>query len=230
MNFKRKSSYVIVFIFIDILLCASLYFIIDATNINLLKKEITSLSKLDISVDKINKDSKTYFKYRIVENTIKDFLNDYSYKINEVYEFVDDDKLIKILSYDNYLNDGPEFNDSKHYLVDSKIKFNNIINELEKILEEDNIKKLIRNKITNEYYITLYDEMIFSDEFNEQFENNRIFLKELRDKYNNIYDTSLEVLNFLSLYKDSWKLENGEIKFINNDLLNYYNSLISKIS
>ena len=230
MNFKRKSSYVIVFIFIDILLCASLYFIIDATNINLLKKEITSLSKLDISVDKINKDSKTYFKYRIVENTIKDFLNDYSYKINEVYEFVDDDKLIKILSYDNYLNDGPEFNDSKHYLVDNKIKFNNIINELEKILEEDNIKKLIRNKITNEYYITLYDEMIFSDEFNEQFENNRIFLKELRDKYNNIYDTSLEVLNFLSLYKDSWKLENGEIKFINNDLLNYYNSLIYKIS
>ena len=230
MNFKRKSSYVIVFIFIDILLCASLYFIIDATNINLLKKEITSLSKLDISVEKINKDSKTYFKYRIVENTIKDFLNDYSYKINEVYEFVDDDKLIKILSYDNYLNDGPEFNDSKHYLVDNKIKFNNIINELEKILEEDNIKKLIRNKITNEYYITLYDEMIFSDEFNEQFENNRIFLKELRDKYNNIYDTSLEVLNFLSLYKDSWKLENGEIKFINNDLLNYYNSLISKIS
>lgn len=230
MNFKRKSSYVIVFIFIDILLCASLYFIIDATNINLLKKEITSLSKLDISVDKINKDSKTYFKYRIVENTIKDFLNDYSYKINEVYEFVDDDKLIKILSYDNYLNDGPEFNDSKHYLVDNKIKFNNIINELEKILEEDNIKKLIRNKVTNEYYITLYDEMIFSDEFNEQFENNRIFLKELRDKYNNIYDTSLEVLNFLSLYKDSWKLENGEIKFINNDLLNYYNNLISKIS
>ena len=230
MNFKRKSSYVIVFIFIDILLCASLYFIIDATNINLLKKEITSLSKLDISVDKINKDSKTYFKYRIVENTIKDFLNDYSYKINEVYEFVDDDKLIKILSYDNYLNDGPEFNDSKHYFVDRKIKFNNIINELEKILEEDNIKKLIRNKITNEYYITLYDEMIFSDEFNEQFENNRIFLKELRDKYNNIYDTSLEVLNFLSLYKDSWKLENGEIKFINNDLLNYYNNLISKIS
>lgn len=230
MNFKRKSSYVIVFIFIDILLCASLYFIIDATNINLLKKEITSLSKLDISVDKINKDSKTYFKYRIVENTIKDFLNDYSYKINEVYDFVDDDKLIKILSYDNYLNDGPEFNDSKHYLVDRKIKFNNIINELEKILEEDNIKKLIRNKITNEYYITLYDEMIFSDEFNEQFENNRIFLKELRDKYNNIYDTSLEVLNFLSLYKDSWKLENGEIKFINNDLLNYYNNLISKIS
>ena len=211
MNFKRKSSYEIVFIFIDILLCASLYFIIDATNINLLKKEITSLSKLDISVEKINKDSKTYFKYRIVENTIKDFLNDYSYKINEVYEFVDDDKLIKILSYDNYLNDGPEFNDSKHYLVDNKIKFNNIINELEKILEEDNIKKLIRNKVTNEYYITLYDEMIFSDEFNEQFENNRIFLKELRDKYNNIYDTSLEVLNFLSLYKDSWKLENGEI-------------------
>ena len=230
MNFKRKSSYVIVFIFIDILLCASLYFIIDATNINLLKKEITSLSKLDISVDKIIKDSKTYFKYRIVENTIKDFLNDYSYKINEVYEFVDDDKLIKILSYDNYLNDGPGFNDSKHYLVDRKIKFNNIINELEKILEEDNIKKLIRNKITNEYNITLYDEMIFSDEFNEQFENNRIFLKELRDKYNNIYDTSLEVLNFLSLYKDSWKLENGEIKFINNDLLNYFNSLFSKIS
>jgi hypothetical protein len=63
----------------------------------------------------------------------------------------------------------------------------------------------------------------------ETAENNKELLKEMRSKYNDVYDTSLEVLNFLITYKDSWTLEDGEIKFINNDLLNYYNSLIAKI-
>ena len=46
---------------------------------------------------------------------------------------------------------------------------------------------------------------------------------------NNVYDTSIEVLNFLVLYKDDWVVEDGEIKFKTQDLYNYYNELISKV-
>ena len=229
MKFKKKCFYVIVFLFLDVLLCASLYFIMDATNINLLKKEINNISKLDMSIDKFNKENKTMFKYKVVENTIKDFLDDYSNKMDDVYSLVSEDKFTSILSYDNYMKDGPNFEESTKYIIDSKIKFNNIINDMESDLEEDNIKKLIREELDDKYYISLYEELVFSDELIKQYESNRELLKEIRDKYNEVYDTSLDVLNFLIIYKDLWKLENGEIKFSNVDLLNYYNSLIDKI-
>ena len=229
MKLKNKISFVIVFLFLDVLLCASLYFIMDATNINLLKKEINNISKLDMSIDRFNKKNKTTFKYKVVENTIKDFLDDYSKKMDSAYKLVSADEFTKILSYDNYVEDGPNFEKSIKYITDSKIKFNNIINDMESDLEKKNIKKLIREKTEDKYYIGLYEELVFSEELINQYENNKELLKEMRSKYNDVYDTSLEVLNFLITYKDSWTLEDGEIKFINNDLLNYYNSLIAKI-
>ena len=55
-------------------------------------------------------------------------------------------------------------------------------------------------------------------------------LKSTKSRMNNVYDTSIEVLNFLVLYKDDWVVEDGEIKFKTQDLYNYYNELISKVS
>lgn len=229
MKMNKKISFVIAFLFLDVLLCASLYFIMDATNINLLKKEINNISKLDMSIDRFNKKNKTTFKYKVVENTIKEFLDDYSRKMDSAYKLVSEEEFTKILSYENYLEDGPNFEKSIKYITDSKIRFNNIINDLESDLEKKNIKKLIREETDDMYYISLYEELVFSDELTIQYKNNKELLKEVRSKYNEVYDTSLEVLNFLITYKDSWTLEDGEIKFINNDLLNYYNSLIAKI-
>lgn len=229
MKMNKKISFVIAFLFLDVLLCASLYFIMDATNINLLKKEINNISKLDMSIDRFNKKNKTTFKYKVVENTIKEFLDDYSRKMDSAYKLVSEEEFTKILSYENYLEDGPNFEKSIKYITDSKIRFNNIINDLESDLEKKNIKKLIREETDDMYYISLYEELVFSDELTIQYKNNKELLKEVRSKYNEVYDTSLEVLNFLITYKDSWTLEDGEIKFVNNDLLNYYNSLIAKI-
>ena len=229
MKTNKKISFVIAFLFLDVLLCASLYFIMDATNINLLKKEISNISKLDMSIDRFNRKNKTTFKYKVVENTIKEFLNNYSNKMDSAYKLVSEEEFTKILSYDNYVKDGPNFEKSIKYITDSKIKFNNIINDMESDLEKKNIKKLIREKTNDKYYISLYEELVFSEELINQYDNNKELLKEIRIKYNDVYDTSLEVINFLITYKDSWTLEDGEIKFANNDLLNYYNSLIAKI-
>ena len=229
MKTNKKISFVIAFLFLDVLLCASLYFIMDATNINLLKKEISNISKLDMSIDRFNRKNKTTFKYKVVENTIKEFLNNYSNKMDSAYKLVSEEEFTKILSYDNYVKDGPNFEKSIKYITDSKIKFNNIINDMESDLEKKNIKKLIREKTDDKYYISLYQELVFSEELINQYDDNKELLKEIRIKYNDVYDTSLEVINFLITYKDSWALEDGEIKFANNDLLNYYNSLIAKI-
>ena len=101
MKTNKKISFVIAFLFLDVLLCASLYFIMDATNINLLKKEINNISKLDMSIDRFNRKNKTTFKYKVVENTIKEFLDDYSRKMDSAYKLVSEEEFTKILSYEN---------------------------------------------------------------------------------------------------------------------------------
>ena len=159
MKLRKKISFVIVILLLDVLLCASLYFIMDATNINLLKKEINNISKLDMSIDRFNRKNKTTFKYKVVETTIKEFLDDYSRKMDSAYKLVSEEEFTKILSYENYAEDGPTFEKSTKYIIDSKIKFNNIINDLESDLEKKNIKKLIREETDNMYYISLYEEL-----------------------------------------------------------------------
>ena len=226
----KKILYVIMFLFIDVLLCASLYFVIDAANINNLEKEVKELTNLNMSVDRYNRKSKTIFKYKVVETTIKDYFDSFTIRMNDIYNIVNDEQFIKILSYDNYLNDGPDFNNSIKYLDDNKNKFNNIVDEMINDLDEDNIKYLIKEKIADEYYISLYEKMIFNEDFLKQYENNKVLLEEIKNKYNNRYDICLETINFLRLYKDNWKLEDGEIKFANEDLYNYYSILISKVN
>lgn len=226
----KKILYVIMFLFIDVLLCASLYFIIDAANINNLKKEVKELTNLNMSIDRYNRKSKTIFKYKVVETTIKDYFDSFTVRMNDIYNIVNDEDFIKILSYDNYLNDGPEFNNSINYINDNKKRFNDIVDEMIYDLDENNIKELIRKKINDEYYISLYDKMIFNEDFVKQYEENRVLLDEIKNKYNNRFDVCLEIINFLKLYKDNWKLEDGEIKFSNEDLYNYYSILISKVN
>lgn len=230
MKQSKKIIYVFTFLFIDVLLCLSLYFVIDATNINNLKKEIDKLSNLSISVDRFNRSNKTIFKYKIVESTIKDFLDSFTVRMNDIYNIVNDKEFLRILSYDNYFQDGPEFNNSIEYINDQKKKFNDIIESMIYDLNEDNIKLLIKDKLNDDYYISLYENLIFSDDFVEQYKYNISMLNDIKNKYNNKFDVCLETINFLKLYKDDWKLENGEIKFANQDLLNYYNTMISKIN
>ena len=63
----------------------------------------------------------------------------------------------------------------------------------------------------------------------DNLKNTKTLLEESREKMNLIYDTCIDTLNYLCLYNDKWKLEDGEIKFQTEDMYNYYMSLISKV-
>ena len=151
---KKKTFYILIFLFIDVLLCVSLCFVIDAANINNLKKEIKELENLHISVDRFNRSNKTFFKYRTVEKTIKEFLDSFTIRMNDIYNIVNDKEFLRILSYDNYFNDGPEFNNSIEYINEQKKKFNIIVDDMINDLNEDNIKTLIKDKLNDKYYIS----------------------------------------------------------------------------
>ena len=120
MSNKKKFFLVFLFILLDMFLLIGYLVIRDATMLNDLKKEVRSLSKLDITKDRYNKSIKTSGDYAVVEKSIKTYLDDYAVLLQDVLSVVKDPKLVKILSYDNYSKDGPEFTESLKYLEDTK--------------------------------------------------------------------------------------------------------------
>lgn len=229
MSSKKKFFLIFIFILLDMFLLIGYLVIRDATMLNDLKKEVKSLSKLDITKDRYNKSIKTRGNYGVVEKSIKSYLDDYAVLLQDVLSIMSDPELTKILSYDNYKEDGPEFTKSLKYLNDTKKDFNNNIDTLISNLDEDYVKNYINDKIDDKYYRDLYIELMWTNERKESFNETKELLDGTKVKVNNILDTSIEVLTFLKNNKDSWILEDNEIKFKTSEQYNQYNNLISKI-
>ena len=141
MNSKKKFFLVFLFILLDMFLLIGFLVIRDATMLNDLKKEINTLSKLEITKDRYNTKIKTRGNYGVVEKSIKKYLDDYAVSLQEVLNVLDDKELTKVLSYDNYKNDGPEFAKSLEYLNKKKDTFNKKVDTLLN-KSDDSSKKL----------------------------------------------------------------------------------------
>ena len=229
MKDKKIFFFVFCFIIIDVILLLGFLYLRDATLENKLRKEIETLSKLDITKDRYNTEIKSSGKYKIVEEAIKTYLDDYAVGLQEVSSVLSDSTLTKVLSYNNYQEDGPEFSKSRKYLNETKDKFDKTIDELISKSDKDTISNYIYDKTDDHELIKLYQELMLDDSILEELNSNKELLVNTKVKIDNILDTSLEVLNFLNTYNDSWVIENGEIKFKNQELYNYYNELINKV-
>lgn len=230
MSNRKKFLLVFGFIVLNMFMLVSFLVIRDATMENELKNEMEYLSKLDITKDRYNKKTVTRGKYAVVEKSIKKYLDDYHLELQEVLKLINDKELTTILSYDNYSTDGPEFTKSLEYLKISKETFNKKVDDLINKFGDEEIKNNIYKSTKEEYYVNLYDNLMLSSNMRSNYNSTIELLKSTKSRMNNVYDTSIEVLNFLVLYKDDWVVEDGEIKFKTQDLYNYYNELISKVS
>ncbi len=227
---KNKKFFIIFcFILIDVFLVVGFLVIRDSISFNELKREVIELSKLDITKDRYNRKIKSHGDYATVEKAIKDYMDEYAVDIQYLSKMMNDERLSTILSYSNYEKDGPEFKESLDYLEKSKKEYNEKIDKLIANLDEENIDNYIYTRINDEYYVSLYHELIFETPMIDNLKNTKTLLEESREKMNLIYDTCIDTLNYLCLYNDKWKLEDGEIKFQTEDMYNYYMSLISKV-
>ena len=229
MSKKKKVFFSILFILLNMFLLVGFIVIRDATLLNDLKKEVASLSKLDVTKDRYNLKIKTRGKYAIVEKAIKTYLDDYAVSLQESLKIVQDPELTTILSYDNYQKDGPEFSKSIAYLNEKKASFNQNMDALLNNLEDKTIKEYIYEYTDDDYFVDLYEELMFSDSMKDDISETKSLLERTKTKVNLVLDTSSEVLNFLVQQKEAWQLEEGEIRFQTNDLYNQYMQYIQTI-
>ena len=230
MSTKKKFFLVFLFIILDIFLLVGFLVIRDATMLNDLRNEVDDLSQLDFTHDRYNTKIKTNGKYRIVEEAIKEYLDEYAVLVQEVLEIVQDSTLTSILSYNNYQKDGPDFLNSLTFLKEKKNIFNEDMTKLLTNSEEETIKKYIYSKTNEKQYCNLYEELILSDTFKADFQEMKELLINTNNRMNIIFDTSKEVLEFLITHKEEWVLEEGEIRFRTDALYQQYLKYIEKVS
>lgn len=229
MNYKMKIVITSLIVALDVVLLCSIIIVRNATLENNLKKEVKNLVALDFTKDRYNTPIKTSGRYGKVEGTMKSYLDDYAVLLQKVLTDIHDDKLTKILSYDNYQKDGPEFKDSLKYIESSKKEFNDNVDKLIAESQEKGIISYGEKQLSSKRSIKIYKEFMLSDEMLNNFRETQKTLAETKVKLNNIYDTSNEVLNFLVKNKNNWKLEKGEIKFKNQNLYKQYTNMIKKV-
>lgn len=229
MSNKKKFFIIFLFIILDAFLLVGYLVIRDNTNSSSLKKEIKELEKLDITKDNFNRRIKTSGDYALVEKTIKNYLNDYSNDVQDVKETMNDSRLTKILSYDNYSTDGFEFKESFKYLSGKKEDFNKKIDSLIKRSNKEYIEKYIDKKVKDKYYNKMCKELMITNSRMKSIEETKTTLEGIKTKVNNVIDTSNEILTLLKDNQGDCVLEEGQIKFKSKAVFDKYNELTNKI-
>ena len=174
-----------------------------------LRKEVNTISKLDVTKDDIDMTIKTKGDYAVVEKTIKEYMNTYGTNCKQLKNILDDETIAKILTAENYKNDGKEFVASKEYIAKTKSEFNERINTLIEMSTEEKMMKAIEEKQLESSYVDLYKELMLGDEIKVDLQEIVQTLEEASKNINNILETQEKVIELLVNNKEKWNINNN---------------------
>lgn len=195
-----------------------------------LRKEADIIGKLDITKDNIDMTIKTKGDYGVVEKTMKEYMSTYGTTCKELMDILQDDQMAKILTAENYKNDGKEFVKTKEYITKTKTDFNEKINKLIDMSSEEKMMDAIKEKQLEDSYVELYKEIMLGNEIKEDLQEVVKELEQASQMINNRLEGEEKIINLLIENKDKWNVnDNGEIEFETQKLVDEYNNLISSL-
>lgn len=230
----KKKILIVVGIILVLLIGVIGYFVIDSLKQEeKLKQELEEINELvnkeNIDVNKVEEilnRTVTSGDYSIVEASFKTYLSDIFDNVFGIMDILNSDKLVSILTVENYQNDGPSFEETKVYLTETKAKLEEYKNNYYNLLNEEKAMSYINNKKLDDYYTSLYKNEYIGDIKNEQKDNT------IEDSINQVLellDISEHVINFLNENSNSWHIEKDEIVFDTDNLRDKYLELINEI-
>lgn len=230
MTKRAKFFFICLFIVLDIFLFIGYIVIRDATMLNELKKEVIVLTNMELSKDRYNRKMKTRGNYALVEKTVKSYLDDTAVLLQETITMTKDEKLSKILSYENYEKDGPLFEESLSYVEKQKDAFTKNMDTLLERLEESSIIQYGNQKIEDPSLRKIYLDSLLSDDMRKEFQMIKGTLLEDKVQIEKTFTVSNQVLEFLVFNQEQWTLEEGEIKFRKQSLYDQYIRMIGNLT
>ncbi len=228
MSNGRKTLFVISFLIIDLLLVSGIFMIRDMTSRNIIKKEVIALSELQFTEDNFNTDIKSSGEYAIVETAIKKYLDDYATEVQILLSVKDDELLSGLLDSDNYLRDGPLFDESFEYIELTKNNFNYNMDILMNRISEEAIYNYIYNYDVDYDSVELYSNLLVDYNILGKIEEMQEMLKDEKVLIDSYIDSISDVLTYLKNNSNMYNMVDGEIVFYDEVMQNQYNDLFNK--
>lgn len=229
---KKKIIIVVAVILVAIIGVIGYMVISDMGQEDKLKTEISEISDLsnaeNIDIDEINKRldrTITTGDYAEVEDAFKSYLRDNFNEVIKITNIINDEKIVKLLTVDNYKADGKEFTESKKYISKTRQDLMECKDEYSKYMTKDKAMSYIENKNLDSYYVDLYDKEFVGD-------IDSIKDTTVEESINDIIELlniSEKILNLLSENPNSWTIEEDTIVFLNNNIRSQYDELVSQI-
>lgn len=189
--------------------------------------EITSNEKYDKKeINKILNRVVTKGEYRKVETAYKNYMTDCFDIICEMKAVMEDERLVKVLSAENYQKDGPDFVETKNFLAKAKIILSEDLNKLQEYFTEEKAMSYLDKNI-DDYYKDYYKKEVIGEVDN--INDDKTIENSINDLVSLITDEEA-IINFLINNKGNWEIDNNEIVFYTNSLTDQYNNLLSKIT
>lgn len=227
---RRKYLF---FIFLGILLAFMLIFYFIFVNREVQEDRLmTAASKYaqqNFLDDRTFPSSHVFFGYRMIEKSIEDYIQGFYKQYQTVQQYANDEQLKTLLSISNYSEDGPEFTDSISYVEELRSTFDQDMQTLLSFCSSDNLENYASHLDLSSYYQKLFVETMMESGILDQLESYKeIFLKS-ENHMNQVFNTTIQVFDFLKSNVDNWKIEENEIQFSTEDLVTQYNTLVSGV-
>ena len=227
---KRKTIFISLSVIIILLAVITSYLVINASNQEkILKREIENLITMDLLNDDYNVKIKTNGDYAYVEKKIKTHFKELSINVKKINEYITNKQLINILSIDNLKSDGPQFVETYQLLEDVKNNSNTAMDSIINLSNKDTIKKLINKEKTNKKSYQLYVDLI-NDENLVMLDTVKNEMEVINTNLNIFLDKARTIIDLLKNNSDYWFIDDGELYFETNNLVNQYNNLQTDIN
>ena len=221
-----KGIIVVVFIFLILFLVSK---ILSNNQERLLNKAVNELASKNVVSTNFNDEKiNTTGEYKVVAETIKEFLVKYSAQMKEVQNDLQQQQAIvsTLLNESNYTNDAPNFENSLKTLSDAKIKFDTDIENIKLLTSEESIMKLIENKKLSSEYVELYKKYFFSEStLKEMIAKDSSILLNTKNTVDNTYDVMANIFTFLVTNQVKLEVSNCNVLFGDFSLISQFIAL-----
>lgn len=231
-NNAKKIKKVIEILAAIALVCVIFLFCVfsyDLYQKKVLTKEANQLSSFDFMEEEMDMNIKTKGSYGKVEKAMKQYVKDFYDKIKTITNLLEDEKFQSVLSIQNYQEDGKEFLQTKTYLEEVKKTVTDNFQDLLTLTEEKEILSYIKKENVSSYYQNLYQDLMLNESIYQELEDVKKETQTQQQKVLEFIEIYQKVIQLLSENKDEWSIENDQIIFNRQELLNTYNTLVSQM-
>ena len=232
---SKKHIFIIIGVVILLLLVPIIYGVVkDLKQEDTLKKELDTLyevtNKEPIDRNEVNKildrTVTTSSDYKKVEIAYKKYTRDCFSILTDIMDVLEDNRLVEVLTAENYQQDGKDFTETKKYLKETKEKLQRVIKNYNEYFTEEKAMSYL-DKNLDSYYKDFYKDEVVGN-LDKTKEDDEV-ISSINDLIT-LIDQETDVINFLVTNKDAWTIEDSAISFTTDDLIDAYNNLIGKIS